>query len=59
MKEYLIKIEEYTINSEVKEEYNIYFYENGDIVSKFFYGNDLNNPQTEIPFGYKKHIDSL
>lgn len=49
MKRYEIKYE--SING--IDKYNIYYYINGELESKEFYAYDLNEPISEIRFGYK------
>jgi hypothetical protein len=57
----MYKIESYTVTIEGKEitKYKIsYFGGEFDGLSEF-YAIDLNEPQTNIRFGYTKHPDSL
>jgi len=46
--EYEIKLEE--------EKYNIYYYINGQIDTKEFYGYSLDKPELIIRYGYKEKI---
>lgn len=52
MKTYEIKYEPVTIDGVTKDKYNIYYYIDGELENKEFYGYDLNDPLTEIKKGY-------